>query len=123
MGDDDRETILFHGTTVEVARNILATRGFEQQSTFFAPTKELAMYFAHRACGRTSNARRPAVVKVPLYEADLDRWTRNRLVDRRGFDEGDRPELRGQTQLIFSAEAVRLLNAHSFTDEWTVETG
>ena len=120
MSDEDREETLYHGTTRDVAQEILATRKFQQQETYFAPTRALAEFFAKR-----SNSKRaghgPAVVRVVLYHTDLELWKRNRLVTSKGFDEGDQPNLYGKTQLVFSAEAMRFLNRDMFAGDLTVE--
>ena len=118
---DEREDAIYHGTTLEVANRIVADKKFSEKETFFAATRDLAFYFADRSCGKKTGPGVPALIHVGLYASDLKEWTRNRLVASEGFDKDDAVGLRGKTQLIFSAEAVRLLNVYSFKDTWRVE--
>jgi hypothetical protein len=121
MDDAEREQALDHGTTSDVAQRILAQKAFEVRETYFASTRQLAAFFALRSCAKAKSRHAPAVLKVVLYESDLETWKQNRLVVSKGFSEGDRPDLRGQTQLVFSAEAMRLLNKDMFRDDLVVE--
>jgi hypothetical protein len=119
--EDEAIEILYHGTTLNIALQILAVRKFDLQATFFSSVRELAVYFSHRSRERQKRPSNPAVLRIPVYRSDLLDWRRGRLVASKGFDEMDKLELRGKTQLIFSPEAVRLLNTYSFADEWAVE--
>ena len=119
--DSDREARLFHGTTFDVAQKVLAQKAFELRETYFASTRELAELFATRTSRKHSIVRAPAVIVVVLYESDLKSWQRNKLVATRGFSDGDRPEFRGQTQMVFSAEAVRFLNRDMFSGDLAIE--
>lgn len=121
MEDDGKEETLYHGTTYDVAQKIFAQKKFDLQETYFASTRELAEFFAVRSCGKRAGAHVAAVIRVVLYESDLKIWKQNRLVRSSGFSEGDRPELRGKTQLIFSAEAIRFLNRDMFSGELRIE--
>jgi hypothetical protein len=120
--EDEAIEILYHGTTLDVAQQIFAARKFELRASFFSSVRELAVYFSGRARERHKLLAKPAVLRVPVYRSDLLDWKRGRLVASKGFDEMDKLELRGKTQLVFSPEAVRLLNTYSFTDEWAVES-
>lgn len=119
--DDERETVLYHGTTYDVAQSILSKRSFEHQTTYFSSTRDLAKYFALRACAKRNKERLPAIIRVSLYEADLQLWRQNKLVGSRGFSEGDKPELQGKTQLVFNSDAVRFLNRDMFPDDMHIE--
>jgi hypothetical protein len=121
MPDEDREETLYHGTTRDVAQEILATRKFQQQETYFASTRALAEFFAKRSSSKRAG-HGPAVVRVVLYRSDLELWKRNRLVRSKGFDEGDQPSLYCKTQLVFSAEAMRFLNRDMFPGDLAVES-
>lgn len=121
MENEDREENLFHGTTLEVAQRISAIKQFELRETYFASTQELANYFAVRSCGKRSEGKTPAVVKVSLYASDIKQWKVSRLITSKGFDGDDRPELKGKTQLVFSPAAMRLLNVYMFKDELSVD--
>ena len=120
MEDEDRVEVLYHGTTLDVAQRILAERQFDLRDTFFAQTRELAEYFALRSRQNVSTSSRPAVIAVPVYLSDLRDWRRGRLVHSKGFDDTDAPDLRGKVQLKFTPSGMRLLNAHSFGDEWRI---
>jgi hypothetical protein len=120
MADEDREDMLYHGTTWEVAQVILATRKFEYRETYFAATRELAEFFARRSSSRRPG-QAPAIVRIALYHADVEVWRKNRLVQSKGFDEGDQPSLTGKTQLIFSAEEMKFLNRDMFSADLAIE--
>ena len=119
--DDDREETLYHGTTYDVAQKICAQKKFELQGTYFASTRELAEFFAIRSCGKRSGAHLPAILRVVLYESASKTRKRSRLVISTGFSDGDRADLQGKTQLLFSAEAVRFLNRDMFPGDLKVE--
>lgn len=119
--DDDEEDIIYHGTTLQIANEMLASRRLGERETYFARTRDLAFHFADRTCAKQARAGVPAILQIGLYRSDLKNWTLSRLVRSKGFDEGDAGELRGKTQLIFSAEGIRLLNTYSFKDSWQVE--
>lgn len=122
MENGEREETIYHGTTYELAQWVMGQQKFELKETFFASTKELAFLFAERSKRKHPERGIPVVLKVVLYQSDLMLWKKNRLVVPRGFNEGDQPQLRGQTQLVFSAEAVRQLNIYMFTNELSIET-
>lgn len=123
MQDENvRETYIYHGTTLPVAELIVAQKKFDQRQTFFSATRQLAQEFAARTCNKQRHEQSPALVKVALYESDLEDWRKCRLVSRKPFSEGDQAQFRGLTQLVFTAEGMRLLNTHMFTDELAVET-
>lgn len=115
--ESEREEILYHGTTQRVAESILKSQSFNEQETFFASLKDLADYFAKRSDSKNPDQGGPAVVKVVLYESDMKLWVKNKVVKKKGFDEGDAPELKDKTQLIFSAQAMEYLNRDMFKDE------
>jgi len=119
---EERETALYHGTTLDVAELIVARKSFDCRETFFASTRELARYFAVHSTGKVRRAQSPAIVRVALYETDLNDWKRNRLVASTSFDEGDATALRGKTQLVFSSEGIRMLNSHMFSGDLAFET-
>ena len=119
--EEDREEVLYRGTTYDAAQKVFAQKCFEIRETHFASSRELAEYFAVRSCGKRSGASHPAVIRVVLYESDLRLWKRNKYVRSTDFSEGDRPELRGKTQLIFSAEGMRFLNTYMFPADLRVE--
>jgi hypothetical protein len=121
MDDEDKQETLYHGTTYDVAQRIFAQKAFEARETYFAATRELAAFFARRACAKSKSGHGAAVLKVVLYQSDLKLWKQNRLVLSKGFSEGDRPDLHGKTQLVFSAEAMRFLNRDMFPDDLLVE--
>lgn len=115
--DDDRETSLYHGTTLDAAQAIVAQRKFDSRdTTFFSATREIAEFFAVRSSKKHSRNQAPAIVRVALYESDLKNWRRNKWVQSKGFDDGDAPALHGKTQLLFSAEGIRMLNTYMFPD-------
>lgn len=116
MEDDEREEILYHGTTHDVAQRILAQKKFDERETFFASTRELAAIFAQRSKSKRRSDFQPVVIQVALYQSDLDDWLKNKLVQSIGFDAGDHPDLRSKTQLKFKSEGVRLLNKYMFSD-------
>lgn len=119
--DDEREEVLYHGTTYDVAQKILAQRRFDAQDTFFASTRALAEYFALRSYAKRNSTHPPVIIRVTLYESDLKRWRQNRLVKSSDFSEGDHPELQGKTQLKFNAEAIRFLNRDMFHSDMHIE--
>lgn len=120
--DDVRETIIFHGTTLDVALAIVAQKKFEARgTTFFSATRDVAEFFALRSREKRSRNQAPAVIRAVLYESDLKTWRTGKLVQSKGFDEGDAPALHGKTQLLFSAEGVRLLNTYMFSDLLALE--
>ena len=119
--DDERQQVLYHGTTLDVAQTIQAKKSFELQSTYFAIDRNLAVLFAHRSAAKRSRAVAPAVVKVVLYASDFQQLRRGGQAKFRGFDEGDRPELRGKTQIILDYDGMRFLNRDMFSDELTIE--
>jgi len=121
MADEDQEETLYHGTTYDVAQRIFARKAFEARETYFSSTRELAEFFARRSSAKSRAGHGPAVLKIVLYQSDLNAWKQNRLVLSKGFSEGDRPDLRGKTQLVFSAEAIRLLNLNMFADDLLIE--
>ena len=123
MDEDEREEVMYHGTTYDVAQSICARKTFEQRETHFASTRDLALLFATRSSSKRRLGVTPALVKVVLYESDLKRWIRNGLVRSCGFDEGDQPSLRGKTQLIFGPGAIEHLNRYMFKEDLSVETG
>ena len=120
--DDDRETALYHGTTLDAAQLIVAQRKFESRGpTFFSSTREVAEFFAVRSSEKRSRSQAPAVVRVVLYESDLKDWEKGRHVVSKGFDDGDAAALYGKTQISFSAEGIRLLNTYMFGDAISLE--
>ena len=121
MENGEREETIYHGTTYDLAQWVLGCQKFELKETFFASTKELAFLFAERSKRKHPERGIPVVLRVVLYESDLRQWKKNGLVVPRGFDEGDQPQLRGKTQLVFSAEAVRQLNLYMFKNELSIE--
>lgn len=121
MEEEEREEVLYHGTTLDVAQKILSKKAFEARETYFSSTKELALYFAQRSSLKQSENHKPAILRLALYSSDLQNWIRNKQVKSSGFDESDKTELYGKTQLIFSAEGIRFLNTYSFKDEWRLE--
>ncbi len=123
MDDDEEIDVIYHGTTLQAANQIRALKRFETKTSYFAGTRDLAFYFARRSCQRRGSVlAKPAVLSIALYKSDLKDWKQARLIHSSGFDEGDAVELRGKTQMLFTGEAVRLLNVYSFKDEWRVET-
>ncbi|OUM00876.1 hypothetical protein A8M77_19510 [Variovorax sp. JS1663] len=56
--DNERETTLYHGTTLDVAEHILARKQFEARETYFAATRDLACLFAIRSSRKRANAQR-----------------------------------------------------------------
>jgi hypothetical protein len=121
MDDEEKEEALYHGTTYEVAQKVFAQKAFDLRETHFSSTRELAEFFAARSCAKRKDGHAPAVLKVVLYASDLKTWKRNRLVRSSGFSEGDRVDLQGKTQLIFSAEAMRFLNRDMFPSDLLIE--
>lgn len=123
MADNDaeREEVLYRGATYDEAQRVFAQKCFEVRETHFTSSRELAEYFAVRSCGKQSGARLPAVIRVVLYESDFRLWKRNKYVSSIGFSEGDRPELHGKTQLIFSAQGIRFLNTYMFPADLRIE--
>lgn len=121
MDDDEKQQVLYHGTTLDVAQTILAQRSFECRPTYFAINRNLAVLFANRSSAKRSHAVAPAIVRVSMYASDFQQLRRGGRAQFRGFDEGDRPELRGQTQIILDSEGIRLLNRDMFADEMTIE--
>ena len=119
MEDDVEIDVIYHGTTRGAADAIVAAKRFSEHETFFASDAPLAWYFARRTCAKAGGGT-PAVVRVPLYRSDLAAWRLGRLLVRKGFDDGDAPELRGRIQLLLSSGAMKHLNRLSFSDEWTV---
>ncbi|HTU68379.1 MAG TPA: hypothetical protein VMF52_20720 [Steroidobacteraceae bacterium] len=119
--DDERETFIFHGTTLDVAERIVAQQQFELRETYFAETRELAKYFAIRSLGRRRHQHRPAIIRVTLYESDLRELRGARLVSSEGFGAHDAPELRAKTQLIFTPDGMHHLNVRMFKDELAFE--
>ncbi len=119
--DDEREEVLYHGTTYDVAQLIFAQKKFALIDTYFASTRSLAEYFAHRSAEKRSHQVPPAVLRVVLYEADLKKWTKNRLVSSAPFDESDQTALFGKTQLVFKGEAMRFLNRDMFPGDLSIE--
>ncbi|MEO8545177.1 MAG: hypothetical protein ABI434_16445 [Burkholderiaceae bacterium] len=119
--DDERETAIYHGTTLEIAQAIFGVKKFDERKTWFAATRDLAIHFAKRTRAKQRVAQSPAIVKVVLYESDLVLYKRNKVVASTGFDEDDDPLLRGKTQLVFSSDAIRFLNRDMFTNELSVE--
>jgi hypothetical protein len=120
LEDDEEEDVIYHGTTLEVANKIVAAKMLEQRESWFSSTKELAFYFADRACKKRGSGV-PAILRIVLYRSDLKDWIKGRLVSSIPFDETDAAGLRGKMQLVFSGDAIRLLNTHSFKDTWHVE--
>lgn len=120
MNEVDREEVIYHGTTWEIAQYIEGKGEFEQREgeTFFAARRELAEFFARRTCAKHPGGT-PAIIKITVYAEDLARWKKNRMLISRGFDEGDRPDLRGHTQLAFKAEGIRFLNRDML--DWSIE--
>ena len=121
MDKEERDEVIYHGTTYEIAQLICAQKRFAPRETYFSSTRSLAELFADRACGKRAGAHVPAVVRVVLYESDLKLWKRNNQVRSIPFSEGDRRDLQGKTQLVFSEEAIRFLNRDMFPDELRVE--
>jgi hypothetical protein len=121
MEDDEKEEVLYHGTTHDVAQLIFAQKKFELIETYFASTRSLAEHFALRSAARRSHKVPPAVLRIVLYESDLKQWIKSKLVRRCGFDENDHTELYGKTQLIFNGEAVRFLNRFMFPGDLSIE--
>lgn len=120
MDEEDKEEVIYHGTTADVAQIILATKRFELRDTYFAQNRELAQYFARRSASRRP-AHNPVLVRIVLYRSDLGLWKRNRLIQSKGFDEADQTQLRGKTQLVFSAEGMKFLNRAMFPDDLAIE--
>lgn len=119
--DDERETVIYHGTTLDVAQVILAVKKFDERKTWFAATRELAIHFARRSRDKQRLPQSPAILKVVLYESDLARYRRNKVVVSTGFDEGDDPHLRGKTQLVFTPDGMRFLNRDMFNSDMAIE--
>lgn len=119
--EDEREEVLYHGTTHDVAQLIFAQKKFELAETYFASTRSLAEYFAFRSAKKRSHKVPPVVLRIVLYESDLKQWIKGKLVTSCGFDETDNTALYGKTQLIFNGEAVRLLNRFMFPGDLSIE--
>jgi hypothetical protein len=120
--DEPRHEAVYHGTTDGIAHLLAAQKHFDLRQTWFAATEELAAYFAVRTWKKGGGSGKPVVLKVPLYESDLKEWRLAKHVVAIPFSDGDKSELHGKTQLVFSHEGVRLLNRYMFSTSLEILT-
>ena len=106
----EREEVIYHGTTLGIAQQIGALDQFDERETYFAATRDLAEFFARRSSTKSKTAQSPAIIRVTIYADDLRNLKQNKLLINKGFDEGDNPQLRGKSQLVFNSEGIRFLN-------------
>ncbi len=121
MSENEREEIIYHGTTKSVADAIVKAQKFDESETYFASEKSLAQYFANRANDKRPKEGGAAVVSVKIYESDLKQWRETGSVKRLPFDKDDAPELKNKIQLVFNGTAMEQLNKVMFKDTLKVE--
>ena len=108
-----RHLLLFHGTTLTVARRIQADQRMAPQTTYLAfgwRNRDLARVFAYRASRRRPRDGGPAMVVISLAPEAYERLRRERLIRTIAFDPEDRPELRNRMQLVVEPGGIEILN-------------
>jgi hypothetical protein len=108
-----RSVLLFHGTTLAVARRIQADQRMAPQTTYLAfgwRNRDLARVFAHRASRRRPRDGGPALVAIAVAPDAYERLRRERLIRTIAFDPEDRPELRNRMQLVVEPGGIEILN-------------
>jgi len=108
-----RNLLLFHGTTLGVARKIQADQRMAAQTTYLTMgwrNRDLARVFAQRASRRRPRDGGPALVVITVTPEAYERLRRERLIRTIGFDAEDRPELRSRMQLVVEPGGIEILN-------------
>ena len=108
-----RNLLLFHGTTLAVARRIQSDQRMAPQTTFLAygwRNRDLARVFAQRASRRRPRDGGPALVVISVAPEAYERLRRERLIRTIAFDPEDQPALRNRMQLVVEPGGIEILN-------------